>query len=46
MNKCKSEYGGFTITIIANGELQTFQQFKKEKEKYKDKEQDNPKYKE
>ncbi len=39
LDKCKSEYGGFTITITANGELQTFEKFKQEKHRHKQFEQ-------
>jgi len=34
LNICKTEFGGFTITITANGEPQTFEQFKKEQKRH------------
>jgi hypothetical protein len=28
LDKCNSEYGGFTITITSNGQQQTYSEFK------------------
>ena len=35
LDKCKSEYGGFTITITANGITQTFNEFKEQNDKHR-----------
>ena len=35
LDKCNSEYGGFTITITSNGNKQTYSEFKIESNKYK-----------